>query len=162
MSVKSNTTVYFFDTDYDCTTGDNFGENFLRPYYLADYSKVLSLVFSFMVLSRALQKWREWKFWVVISTLIAIQSASSLIFSSSFVCTDGVLFSNSTVTYNDDSTYIYYKYLGDKPYYLMGKKVWDYLYISFYFLASATQSVVDLLWIYVYTDAVYEKQNEAN
>jgi hypothetical protein len=44
----------------------------------------------------------------------------------------------------------------------MDKKGWDYWYISFYLLASATQSVVDLLWIYVYTDAVYEKQNEAN
>ena len=86
MNITSTTT---FNTTYDCTFGDNFRENFETPYLLADYSKVLPLVFSFMVLSRALQKWREWKFWVVISTLIAIQTASSLIFSASFVCTDG-------------------------------------------------------------------------
>ena len=61
-----------FAPNYKCTFGDDFSENFWTPYLLADYSKVLPLVFSFMVLSRALQKWREWKFWVVISILIAI------------------------------------------------------------------------------------------
>ena len=114
MSDEGNTKVYLFLTEYNCTTGDNFSENFLRPYYLADYSKVLPLVFSFMVLSRALQKWREWKFWVVISILIAIQSASSLIYNASFVCTDGLLYSLDTGTYND-STYTYLKVKGDKP-----------------------------------------------
>jgi len=36
------------------------------------------------------------------------------------------------------------------------------MYIFLELLASATHSVVDILWIYVYSDAVYEKQNEAN
>ena len=95
MSVKSNTTVYFFDTDYDCTTGDNFRKNFWTPYLLADYSSVLPLVFSFLVIGRALQKWRLWWVWLVISILIAIQSASSLIFSASFVCTRGMFYDSN-------------------------------------------------------------------
>jgi hypothetical protein len=44
----------------------------------------------------------------------------------------------------------------------MDKKGWDHWYIFLELLASLTHSVVDILWIYVYTDAVYEKQNEAN
>jgi len=96
-------TKFFYK--YDCTFGDEFSENFWTPYLLADYFKVLPLVFSFMVLSRALQKWREWKFWAVISTLIAIQSASSLIFSASFVCTEGGLYETVTVELSDGSRF---------------------------------------------------------
>ena len=91
--MNNNEDVHF--PDYYCTTGDNFAKNFWTPYLLADYSSILPLVFSFLVIGRALQKWRLWWVWLVISILIAIQSASSLIFSASFVCTRGIFYDSN-------------------------------------------------------------------
>ena len=96
----SYTTYTTFETNYTCTFGDNFRDDFWS--LLGDYSSVLPLIFSFMVINRAIMKWRQWWFWLLMSILIAIQSASSLIFSTSFVCTNGELW--ETIVYSDGHT----------------------------------------------------------
>jgi hypothetical protein len=78
------------------------------------------------------------------SLLIALQSVSGLIFAGVFVCTYGYWFDSE-----EDLKY------GTNPNIRFG--LWSEWSALFSFLASA-QAAVDLLWIYVYTDAYYEKQ----
>ena len=146
----SYTTYTTFETDYTCTFGETFRKDFWP--LLGDYSSVLPLIFSFIVINRAMQKWRQWWFWLAISILIAIQSASSLIFSSSFTCTNGVL--KAILSIDGENFFLP---IGNKPFYAESYGNWDIWYISFYLLAGATEAAVDLIWIYIYTDAVYVK-----
>ena len=99
----------------------------------------LPLLYSTFIFNRAIYKCREWWIWMTISLLIGVSAASKLIFGCSFACP----YNDAPAEGTDGFTFW-----------------WTAYYITL--ILTLVSKYTDLLWIYIYGEAVIEKKANSN
>lgn len=131
--------AYLFQEDtppIECILGDNFRINFFHPQQFFSYLALLTLLFSVYVFSKAMHNIIYSYVWAIISALIFIQSAPALNFMSSFICT------TPTTPYVQN-------YWGCN--------------LSYALVITLTnmQTIVDLIWIYIYNESYFHSRKDS-
>ena len=118
----------------NCIFGDNFRSTFLTK-TIAGYLSFITMLYSLIVFSRAFWNLKKWWWWALISVLIFFTACSEQIFQSSFVCTTSIT-----------------PYVQAYPY-------WN-LWYAILLVASSAQTLVDLLWVLIYSDTYYKIKSD--